>query len=163
MSYPLALRLVAIYSRRRNTIHDATADATIAAAAATLSRAYRTRPDPAATPAELVITTHTPATGPAGTSLAELATQVSDGGCLVVVVPADRGHDRSTVLTDIAAAGLMPLHCIQAITDPAGVTGDRFTYHTPDRDPGTAADPTAVTHCWLVIATAPHLEGGIDA
>jgi hypothetical protein len=147
LSYPLALRLIAIYSRRRDTIHDATADATLAAAAATLSRGYRTRPDPDGAPAALVITAH-------------------DGGCLVAVVPAHRGADRGHILAEITAAGLLPIHYIQAITDPAGATGDRFTYHTPDpqpsHEPGTT-EPTAVTSCWLVVATAPHLEGGNDA
>ncbi|WP_207123118.1 hypothetical protein [Actinocatenispora comari] len=167
LSYPLALRLIAIYSRRRDTIHDATADATLAAAAATLSRGYRTRPDPDGAPAALVITAHDPTSSPAGPGLAELAAQVGDGGCLVAVVPAHRGADRGPILAELTAAGLLPIHHIQAITDPAGATGDRFTYHTPDpqtsHEPGAPTEPTAVTSCWLVVATAPHLEGGNDA
>lgn len=167
LSYPLALRLIAIYSRRRDTIHDATADATLAAAAATLSRGYRTRPDPAGTPAALVITAHHPTASPDGASLAELAAHVGDGGRLVVVVPAHHDADHGHILTTITAAGLQPTHHIQAITDPAGATGDRFTYHTPNPQPShqtrTPAEPTAITSCWLVVATAPNLEGGIDA
>lgn len=167
LSYPLALRLLAIYSRRRDTVHDATADAAIAAAAATLSRAYRTHPDPAGAPAALVITAHNPATETGVRGLVDAARQVGDGGCLVAVIPAQRGRDRAQILADITAVGLLPIHAIQAITDPAGTTGDRFTYHTPDPLPdpkaGHPLDPTEATHCWLVVATTPTRDDDSNA
>ncbi|GAA4201589.1 hypothetical protein [Actinocatenispora rupis] len=159
LSYPLATRLLAIYTRRRDLILDTGHDPVFAAAAADLGRRYQTLPattsdhEPdhdasAATPqGQMVIVTVPALSADAETAgeavvrwWAELirpaAAHLAAGGCLLLAAPTPRTGRRPSgrvvfpAATQAAVeAGLEPLHGILAVHDDTDDLPDRFIYY----------------------------------
>ncbi|HEY3502772.1 MAG TPA: hypothetical protein VGN37_08345 [Actinocatenispora sp.] len=165
LSYPLAARLLAIYTRRRDLILDTGHDPVFAVAATDLGRRYQTLPastDPAPadgdsgaeTPRGQMVIVTVPALSAdaehAGDAVvrwwAELirpaARHLADGGCLLLAAPIPHTSRRPSGRVAFAAAtqaaieaGLEPLHGILAVHDDTDDMPDRFIYY-PDRMDG---------------------------